>query len=70
MDVLLYDGYCGKPLVWINQHPEKGFSAEMLTREKAIELYGPVTNEEFGPKGGWKSVTFGETKFISRYMKS
>jgi hypothetical protein len=69
MDILLYDSWCGKPLVWIERHPETGYSAKMLTRSKAIELYGEITNEEFGPRGGWKSVTFGDTKFISHYMK-
>lgn len=39
-----------------------------LTREEAIKQYGPITDEEFGPRGGWKSVTFGETKFSSRQM--
>lgn len=40
-----------------------------LTREEAINLYGEITNEEFGPRGGWKSVTFGEKKFISKYLQ-
>lgn len=25
--------------------------------------------EVFGPRGGWKSVTFGDTKFICKEMK-
>ena len=37
-----------------------------LTRDDAIEKYGQITNEEFGPRGGWKSTTFGTTKFIYR----
>ena len=40
-----------------------------LTRSEAAGKLGDVTDEEFGPRGGWKSVTFGETKFISRQMK-
>ena len=40
-----------------------------LTRSEAIEKYGDVTDEEFGPRGGWKSVTFGEKKFISKHLK-
>lgn len=40
-----------------------------LTRQEAIEKYGPITNEEFGPRGGWKSVTFGDKKFISPRLK-
>lgn len=40
-----------------------------LTREEAIIKYGEVTDEEFGPKGGWKSVTLGEKKFISKRFR-
>src|SRR3990167_965684 len=39
-----------------------------LTREEAAEKYGAITNEEFGPRGGFRSVTFGDKKFISRGM--
>lgn len=41
-----------------------------LTRKEAIEKYGKVTNEEFGPRGGWKSVTFGEKKFITKGLEN
>lgn len=37
-----------------------------LTRAEAIDNYGPITAEEFGPRGGWKSVTFGNKRFFSR----
>lgn len=37
-----------------------------LNRQEAIEKYGPITNEELGPRGGFRSVTFGNKKFISR----
>lgn len=40
-----------------------------LTREEAIEKFGEITDEEFGPRGGWKSVTFGNKKFISKCLK-
>lgn len=40
-----------------------------LTREQAIAKYGPVTHEEYGPRGGWKSVTFGTTKFDNAIFK-
>jgi hypothetical protein len=36
-----------------------------LTREEAAQKYGEITNEEFGPRGGWRSVTFGDKKFIN-----
>lgn len=39
-----------------------------LSREKAIELYGPITNEVYGPRGGWKSTTFGDKRFIRSYL--
>jgi hypothetical protein len=41
-----------------------------LSREKAEKRFGPVSNEEYGPRGGWKSVTFGTTKFISQHLKA
>lgn len=40
-----------------------------VTREECIELYGPITEEVYGPRGGWKSVTFGSTKFIHDYLR-
>lgn len=43
---------------------------EKLSRQEAIKKYGEITNEEFGPRGGWKSVTFGKTRFVSKYLKS
>lgn len=41
-----------------------------LTREEAIAEFGPVTDETYGPKGGWKSVTFGTTTFTSKELKA
>lgn len=41
-----------------------------LSRIEAIELYGDITNEEIGPKGGWKSITFGNTKFTHKQFKN
>jgi len=40
-----------------------------LTRQKAIEKYGVITEEIFGARGGWKSVTFGQKKFLSTYLR-
>lgn len=70
MDAILYDSWCGEPLQFGYYENGKPIITDSLTREKAIEKYGPITNEEFGPKGGWKSVTFGTTKFISKLMKA
>jgi hypothetical protein len=41
----------------------------VLTREEAIKKYGPITNEEYGPRGGWRSVTFGSTMFKHKCLK-
>ena len=46
-----------------------GYLEEVYTRAKMVELYGPVTDEEYGPRGGWKSVTFGTTRFGSDYLR-
>lgn len=40
-----------------------------LTRAEAIDKYGPVTSEEFGPRGGWRSATFGTRKFLSKAVR-
>ena len=40
-----------------------------LSREEAIEKYGSITHEDIGPRGGWKSTTFGDKKFISDYLR-
>lgn len=40
-----------------------------LTRGEAIKKYGEITDEEYGPKGGWKSVTFGKKRFGSKLLK-
>ena len=37
-----------------------------LTRAVAEQVYGQVTEEERGPRGGWRSITFGTTRFASR----
>lgn len=42
---------------------------QTLSREKAVLLYGEITDEVFGPRGGWKSTTFGEKKFISKFLR-
>lgn len=40
-----------------------------LSREEAEKIYGPINGEIFGPRGGWRSTTFGTTKFISKFLK-
>jgi len=40
-----------------------------LQPEEAIEKYGQVNCQEFGPQGGWKSVTYGSKKFVFASLK-
>lgn len=40
-----------------------------LTQEEAVELYGSQTAIVLGPRGGFKSITYGTTTFISSKMK-
>lgn len=50
-------------------YPDWYLVVKKLSREQAIELYGEITAEEFGPRGGWKSTTFGIKKFGSTYLR-
>ena len=40
-----------------------------LTGKEAHAKYGSTKNLEEGPRGGFRSVTYGETKFISKHMR-
>lgn len=51
-------------------YPKWFLIRQTLGRNEAISKYGAITDEEFGPRGGWKSVTFGDTKFISRSLRA
>lgn len=50
-------------------HAPYGIVLKELTRDEAIAKYGPITDEAFGPQGGFKSVTFGSTKFTSKMFR-
>jgi hypothetical protein len=39
-----------------------------LAPTEAIEKYGEVTEVERGPRGGFKSVIYGQTRFLSRRL--
>lgn len=41
---------------------------KVLGRREAIEKYGAVTYEERGPRGGWRSATFGSKNFSCQYV--
>lgn len=42
--------------------------SKVLGYEDALVLYGSVTATEYGPRGGFRSITFGETKFVSKEL--
>lgn len=39
-----------------------------LTRREAIEKYGDVTEEDRGPRGGFRSITFGKKTFMRKEL--
>lgn len=43
---------------------------QKLTRAKAVKLYGLKGPDEYGPRGGWKAVTFGDKRFVSQVFKA
>lgn len=75
-DAVLFDGWCGEPIAWArvgepvigHEWTEHGQVAvtERLTPTEAISKYGPIAELIVGPQGGFKSVTYGEQKFVSR----
>ncbi|MGV9334958.1 hypothetical protein [Nocardia sp. NPDC003726] len=75
---VLYDGYCGEPIAWArvgepvigHEWTEHGRVAitGRLGPADAAQKYGPVTEVVLGRNGGFKSVTYGATKFISRFV--
>jgi len=50
-------------------YPHWFLITKKLTRKEAIKKYGGITDEEFGSRGGWKSVKFGDKRFISEDLK-
>ena len=41
-----------------------------LTREDAIEKYGSITAEERGPRGGFRSDTYGTKRFANKLLRA
>ncbi len=37
-----------------------------LTHADAIEEYGAIADLELGPRGGWRSITYGKRKFCAK----
>ena len=56
-------------MVYTNSNNMWVYIERKVTREECIKLYGEITDEEYGPRGGWKSVTFGKTKFKHGYLR-
>lgn len=50
-------------------YPNWFLITKKLTREEAIKKYGTITDEEYGPRGGWKTSTFGEKRFCSQVLR-
>lgn len=77
-DAVLFDGWCGEPIAWARvgepvigrEWTEHGQVAvtERLTPAEAVRKYGAIAELVVGPRGGFKSVTYGEQKFVSRWV--
>ncbi len=75
---ILYDGWCGEPIAWARvgesvigrEWTEHGSVAvtDRLTPAEAVRKYGPINELVVGRNGGFESVTYGVTKFISRFV--
>lgn len=75
---ILYDSWCGEPIAWarpgdpvIGQEWTKhGWLAvtNRLSPAEAFRKYGPITELVVGRNGGFESVTYGVTKFVSRFV--
>ncbi|MFI6958218.1 hypothetical protein ACIBJI_32710 [Nocardia sp. NPDC050408] len=75
---VLYDGWCGEPVAWARvgepvieqEWTEHGYLAitGRLSPTEAVRKYGPITEVELGRNGGFRSVTYGDKKFICRFV--
>jgi hypothetical protein len=75
---ILYDGWCGEPIAWARlgdpvigqEWTEHGSVAvtSRLSPAEAFRKYGPITELVVGRNGGFESVTYGVTKFVSRFV--
>lgn len=53
---------CLRPGEWV-------LVVRWLTEEEAVQKYGSVTKTEVGPRGGFRSITYGDKKFVHRQMR-
>ena len=51
-------------------YPEWALVINYFTTEMAVKIFGDKTNIDRGSRGGFKSITFGEMKFISKHFKN
>lgn len=75
---VLRDGWCGEPIAWARvgnpviqrEWTEHGWVAvtDRLSPDEAVRKYGPITELVVGRNGGFESVTYGVTKFVSRFV--
>jgi hypothetical protein len=56
-----YGSVCYRNGIWF-------LITKWLTVKEAIEKYGIIKHIETGPKGGFHSVTFGKTTFVSKKL--
>ncbi|WP_416062351.1 hypothetical protein [Rhodococcus indonesiensis] len=77
-DAVVFDSYCGEPIAWLRvgdpvigyewtEHGNKAIT-ERLSPADAVRRYGPITEVELGRNGGFKSATYGATKFFARSL--
>lgn len=49
-------------------YPNWYLVTKTLDHKKALSKYGEVTNIELGPRGGFRSITYGKTQFCNRNL--
>jgi len=57
--------------VYVNPGPQGYWVlvTKVLSKIEAVQTYGPITSVQYGPRGGFKSVTYGKTTFVDKLMK-
>ncbi|MBO0881625.1 MAG: hypothetical protein J2P17_15045 [Mycobacterium sp.] len=75
-DAVLFDGWCGEPIAWARvgepvighewtQHGRLAVTG-WLSASEAVRKYGPITEVVLGRNGGFRSVTYGDKKFVAK----
>lgn len=50
-------------------YPSWFLITKKLTREEAIQKYGEQTDIKLGPRGGFRSITFGKKTFVLKDLR-